>query len=168
MRTGILSVVLPLCAVLAGCSAAEPRQDGTEVSSTAGHGEAPSPAAGRTGAVSVTLSVDPGARALGAYELVLRYDPAVIRVCAVWQPGGRGFPATPLSDTSTWRTGSTPILGFVVRDAPPGRIDVATVEFEWVAQGESSLSVSVRSLYSPEGNSIPGTALVTPARLSSR
>ena len=168
MQNRTVSLMLLVCAASAGCMASGAREESAAAPSPgASNGGAPQQA-GRFAAAPVLLTVDPGARSLGAYELVLRYDPAVARVSAVRQPGPGGFPATPMSDPSTWRSGATPILGFVVGEAPAGRIGVAVIEFERVAEGESSLSVSVRSLYSPDGKPIPGTALLSRSSVGSR
>jgi hypothetical protein len=116
----------------------------------------------------VVLSVDAGSRPIGAYELEFRYDPAKVAVRSVRQAPDGGFPAAPMSDPSTWRSGATPILGFVVGPAPSGRVDVAVVELEGLQEGESTLSVSVRALYGPDGKPIPGTGLVSSARVRAK
>jgi hypothetical protein len=160
MKYGIFRfLLLGLSSVLPACAAGAPMDES---------GGAPAPARERADPSSVVVSVDAGSRAIGAWELEFRYDPAVVSVRAVRPAPEGGFPAAPMSDPSTWRSGATPILGFVVGNAPSGRVDVAVVELEGRQAGESSLSVSVRALYAPDGKPIPGTALGSAARVRVR
>jgi hypothetical protein len=145
-----------LLAALAGCSAGERMEESAPAQARESGGASPS---------SVVVSVDVGSRTLGAYELVLHYDPAVVAVREI-RPVPNAAGGFPMTDRSTYRSGATPIVGLGLELS--GRIDVAWVELQGLKAGESSLSVSVRTLVTSDGKPVPGTALVSEPRVRVR
>ncbi|GEM_PF-3113451 len=147
--------VLIMAGVLAGCASAPMKMEragGAEIARTRE----------KQGTV-VSVRIDTGDRPLGAYTVVLRYDPEAARVLDVEAPGPGGFPGAPMADPATFDTGATPIVGFHVgRAHPRGRVEIARVLLEPRGGGSAGLSVSVRSLYGPGGKPVPGTADVIP------
>lgn len=175
MRTSGVSRFLPhrtaprLCTAAAlvaallasqGCSSAPPRAAQAEQGVS-------SPSSEADEGMPVLILVDTGEKPLGAFDLALRYDPAVVKVTGVTSAGSTmgqaAFPATPMSNPSTFSSGQTPLVGFQTAGAVmTGRIPVAVVRVDAVKTGVSALSVSVKALYDPEGAPIPGTARADP------
>ncbi|MHC4597977.1 MAG: cohesin domain-containing protein [Planctomycetota bacterium] len=117
----------------------------------------------------VTVRVDVGDRRLAAYELSLRYDPEALSVTRVYPPHRGGFPASAKADPSTFQSGTTPLIGFHIGGPfPTGTVVVAVVRFKAKRPGNHAVSVSVKSLYSPDDKPIPGTARVSPQSVRSR
>ncbi|MHC4781158.1 MAG: hypothetical protein ACYTFG_21500 [Planctomycetota bacterium] len=160
-----------------GCSAAPARNQERADTASRAYGEArivpgvaaseapsPSPRTEKGGrlvaeSTAIPLVVDVGDRRLGGYELQLRYDPATVSVEAVLPPPAGGFPGAPMANPSTFSRGITPVVGFHVGGPlPGGRVTVALVKFLAKKAGDHSVSVSVISLLSPEGEPIPGAA----------
>jgi hypothetical protein len=108
---------------------------------------------------SVDVTVDVGTALLGAYQLILTYDPSAVAVDAVLPPGAGGFPGRPMSDSKTFDSGRTPIVGLHVGGTLPGGIVfVARVRFRPKMGGRHPISVSATGLFTPDGKPIPGKA----------
>lgn len=145
------------CLILAGCAAA-PRS--AEMASPA---RAVTDEARRPG--TIVVAVDTGGKPLGAYELVIHFDADSVRLVQVDGIRG-GFPAEPVTDPKMYATGATPVLGFHIAGyRRGGAIPVAQLAFDGNPGASSTLSVSVRALYTPEGEPINGTVTLSASRV---
>ncbi|MHC5039334.1 MAG: cohesin domain-containing protein [Planctomycetota bacterium] len=169
-----LAVILVVATVFCSClgemalrhEKAAPRAAAVEGEQSS---ETPVDERGLTSGTKVVVSVDVGDRMLGGYALELRYDPEAVEVVSVQRPGREGFPGSPMAEPATFAKGTTPLVGFHVGGYfPSGLIHVAVVRFKAKKPGKHPLSLSVKSLYSPEGKPVPGTGQLSPATIRGR
>lgn len=110
----------------------------------------------------VYVEIDTEELALGAYQIAVTYDPAVIKIAEITSATGDTSGIVPLSDESTYLSGKTIIAGFKTSGkATSGRQHIALIRFEQVADGMSPIGISVQTLSDPEGKPIPGRAALS-------
>lgn len=130
---------LMILAILAGCAA--------------GHG--PEAANGDVGAsppIRVAVAIDTKGKSLGAYQLVVQYQPSEARIRSITalQRGAviSEFPGAPIHDPGSFESGSTRIFGYNPGAATPqGPYAVCSIEFERVGGPRSPLQVIVEGLF---------------------
>jgi hypothetical protein len=110
----------------------------------------------------VYVELDTEDNALGAYQIAITYDPAVIKIAEITSATGDASGIIPLSDESTYLSGKTIIAGFKTSGkAASGRQHIALIRFEQVADGASPIGISVQTLSDPDGKPIPGRAALS-------
>lgn len=172
--------------VLAGCSAA-PMRHGDAVLAAEGMGrplgrsavtgtaetrpgpgtEAEGAAAGQVPRVrpeDVTIILDTGEATLGAYTVVLDFDPAVAVVESVRGGAEPSFRADPASHPPAFASGTVRLAGLQLGEGGPrGLVQVARVRFRAVSPGRTELRVRVEVAADPAGSPIAGARAVLSA-----
>jgi len=109
----------------------------------------------------VDVFVEPAGRKLGAYDLVVKFDPAVVRIARIERVDG-GFPGAPMVSPDSFASGSTRIISLQAgRQVSGSRIAVARVYFRPVSAGRSAIYVEVKDLYDPGSQRVLGSAVLS-------
>jgi hypothetical protein len=104
---------------------------------------------------------------LGAYHVELQYDPKIIEVESIEAAASRTQTLNPISKPQTFRTGRTGIVGIAPGGAKvEGRVVIARVRFRPVAEGTSSLGVSLRGIKDSLANDVAGTSGIEPQQIT--
>lgn len=110
--------------------------------------------------VTIDLHVDVGSDVLGSYFVNFEYDPAVASVVSIAGGTGSGFTDPPVTDPSTFTSGSTPLAAAQGSTTQPsGLVSVARLTLEAVGlpADSSALDLLVDSLYDAEFNPLPSS-----------
>ncbi len=165
--------VFILAIALAGCAAGGERYESAAAPAEADEAAMEEPSAGSAGpakseqarrvpAGSVDIFIDCGEEELAAYTIELRFNPSIARVMRVESADGGGFPGAPMSDPQSYGTGVTRIVALHAGGGlAKGRVPVARVVFDPVSSGSSPISVSILSLYNPQGRRVIGAAILS-------
>ncbi len=104
---------------------------------------------------------------LGAYHVELQYDPKIIEVEAIEAAPSRTQTVNPISKPQTFQTGRTGIVGIAPGGAKfEGRVIIARVRFRPVAEGASSLGVTLKGVKDSLANEVTGTAGIEPQQIT--
>ena len=129
---------------------------------TAGLGLAPKPGAAAEAKLSCPATAPAGGRvvaeitinvgattALGAYSMMLAYDPAVLRITSVAGGMTPEFAGTPTTRTSSPGTTNVAAFQSASLDSPKGVVSVAKITLDVVATASKSTSIglTVSDLY---------------------
>ncbi|GEM_PF-5178297 len=121
----------------------------------------------RTREVHVHLEV-PGA-GLGAYQLVVRWDPTVARLVSLEPCRTHPFDGSPEFDRGGFFTGEVRVFSTAVRGrlGGGGRYDLLTLRFERAGPGRARVDVAVEALYddAPSPRKVSGSLTVDPAEV---
>lgn len=152
----------PLFLLLASCSAYPGRSPGREDKSISGQ-------TGRTDRPpQVHVHVEVPVGSLAAYQLVLRWDPAVARIRAITPCSSRPFPGSPEFDAESFSSGTVRVFGTAQRcHTASGETHLLTVTFERVATGRTRVDVQIEALYddAPSPRRIAGILTVEPREI---
>lgn len=72
---------------------------------------------------------------IGAYKILVNYDPAVIRILSVTAPAFSGFAGNTFADETSYESGSTAIASFQTDSAGQQDSSVAFAVIQWEAVG---------------------------------
>jgi len=117
------------------------------------------------------VTVDAGARPLGAYAIRIGYDPAVVRITGIVGGVTGPFAVDPGASPSSFGTGTTLIAAYQNASVtqPSGVVSVARVSFEVIGArgGSSAVSLQAVTLAATDltdivWTNIPARVVVTP------
>ncbi len=139
-----------------------PESGSSATGSAPGIDTLPGPALRSPSPTELYLDVNGGV--LGAYSLILSWDPQVAEISTVEGGASRAFSGPPFQDPAGFVSGRTRILGLQVGDtAATGLVHVATVVWHAVAPGDAGLDVLLEKAVDPDGNTLPTALRTEPA-----
>lgn len=154
----------PLLLMLTGCSAsyasapkADERSALTDTATTGLTTQAPS---------EVHIHVRTYGR-VAAYQVVIRWDPAIARIASIERCSAKEFPADPQFDRGTFASGTTVVFGNLTTARGADEYHLLTVRFERVQAGETPVTVELKALYDDSDlpKRVRGDLSVEPSRL---
>jgi hypothetical protein len=113
----------------------------------------------------VDVFVEPAGKKLGAYDLVVSFNPSIVRISRV-ERVAEGFPGAPMVNCDTFTSGSTRIISLQAgAQVSSGRIAIARVYFSPVSPGRTGIAVDINNIYDPGSQRILGSATLSATEL---
>lgn len=114
------------------------------------------PATARAGRqFTVEVTIDVGARPLGAYSVVVGYDPAVLTIASVAAGSTAEFPRPPTTNTITPGTTNVAALQTASLTSPTGVVSVARITFNAVPTASTTASIGLTVEHLFDSNATP-------------
>ena len=134
---------------------------GTPVESRAAQAALSCPATAQPGQqLTAEIKIDIAApRALGAYSIMLRYDPTVVKIASAAGGTAGEFSAAPALNTTDRGTTSISAFQSVSLTSPTGKVSVARITFDVVAtrRTTASIGLTVNHLFDTDSTILPAT-----------
>ena len=109
----------------------------------------------------VNLWFDTQGKPLGAYSVVLKYDPNIVQIAEV-KGGESYFSGVPYVDKKDFQKGQVRIMAYHPHESgPAGQILVARIYFKAIQPGLAHLDLKVETLVNPQGDPIDLRPLMT-------
>jgi len=109
--------------------------------------------------IIVEFKVDSRSNVLGAYEILIEFDPNVVRIEEVTGGKNKCFSSQPAVSEKSFDSGSCKIAAFQTDvNALSDEVSVATVRFVPVAAGRTSIRTTLQVCSDPLGNKISAEA----------
>ncbi|MDI6794787.1 MAG: PKD domain-containing protein [bacterium] len=107
------------------------------------------------GGFSVAIKADVCSNPLGCYDFSITYDSSLVTIQDIAGGTAPEFSATPISDTTTFTSGTTAFVAFNTTSMtlPTGVVNVATITF-WGDPANAGLQIIVNLLADTNGNII--------------
>lgn len=109
----------------------------------------------------VSLWFDTQGKPLGAYSVILKFDPNVIQIKKV-RGGDSYFSGLPFVDKKDFQRGQVRIMAYHPHEAgPAGQILVARIAFKGIQPGLANLELKVETLANTQGDPIEPRPLLS-------